>query len=351
MFRKKETSIPVIDPSVLPQDIVILKEQRRLLRAASEHEAITQSMKSQRRIAEGRLALRWALFCLLLVSLGNFFYIYHVDFRSAERAKPHIGIVDIFGPISADHSASADRVLNGIHQAMKQEGSIKALVIRINSPGGSPVEAQRIYHEIRRQRELHPSIPIYSWIGDVGASGAYYVAAATQEIGASPSALVGSIGVISSGFGFNDLLTRVGVERRAYTAGDNKSFLDPFAPVLSEQAGAWQLVLDDVHEQFIADVKQGRNGELDAYEQGDEVFSGMVWSGQQAKSLGLIDNTLQLDEALRGILPQEDGGTPPIVNYTTGLSTLDRLAKTLTTSLLSVLASNGLPSVQFEGTL
>lgn len=347
-FRRKKRPSVELDPARLSDDPAVLKEQRRLLEAAAMHTSVYKSYNQQRRSERTRVAFRWVLLFMVMASFGNMLFIYHTDVKPKEMSEPHVGIVDIRGPIATGSEASADRILTGVRRAMANEDAMAALVIRINSPGGSPAESQRIFHEIRRQRQLHPDTPIYSWIGDVGASGSYYIAAATQQIVASPSALVGSIGVISSGFGFTELLSDIGIERRIYAAGDNKSFLDPFSPVSEAQSSAWQSVLENTHAQFIRDVKAGRNGKLDVFDDDDNVFSGMVWSGQQALALGLVDDLTNLDDVYRSILPQEDGSRPVVINYTVGMSAIERLAKSFSASLTAAFDSEAAPGVRYE---
>ena len=239
---------------------------------------------------EQRRARRWGIFFKLLTFsylfalLGLFFYNSH--FTSEEReAEEHTAIIEVLGPISAKDEASADNIVWAMRRAFK-EPSAKAVILRINSPGGSPVQSGYIYDEINRLRGIHPDKKLYAVITDIGASGAYYIAAAADEIYADKASLVGSIGVTASGFGFVDLMSKLGVERRIYTAGEHKAFLDPFSPSNDGESRLWQEVLNTTHKQFIEQVRKGRGERLI---DDPKLFTGLVWSGEQAMELGLVD--------------------------------------------------------------
>lgn len=196
----------------------------------------------------------------------------------------HIAVVRLNGPIAENEAAGAGKVNAGLRAAFEEEAA-KAVMIAINSPGGSPVQSSYIYQEIRRLKALHGK-PVYAVISDIGASGAYYVAAAADEIFANESSLVGSIGVTAAGFGFTGLIDKIGVERRQFTAGEHKTFLDPFAPVKEDEAEFWSDVLGQVHQNFIDAVETGRGDRL---HKTPELYSGLIWNGTQARELGLID--------------------------------------------------------------
>ena len=196
----------------------------------------------------------------------------------------HVAVVRLQGPITEGEAAGAGRVNAGLRAAF-EEDEAKAVVIAINSPGGSPVQSSYIYNEITRLKALHKK-PVYAVISDIGASGAYYVAAAADEIYANESSLVGSIGVTAAGFGFTGLIDKIGVERRQYTSGEHKTFLDPFMPVKEDEARFWSDVLGDVHQNFIDAVEAGRGDKL---QKTPELYSGLIWNGSQARDLGLID--------------------------------------------------------------
>lgn len=196
----------------------------------------------------------------------------------------HVAVIRLNGPITEGKPASAGKVNDGLRAAFEAEDA-KAVIIAINSPGGSPVQSSYIYSEIRRLRALHDK-PVYAVISDLGASGAYYVAAAADEIYANESSLVGSIGVTAAGFGFTGLIDKIGVERRQYTSGEHKTFLDPFSPPKEDEVEFWSGVLADVHQNFIDAVETGRGSRL---KKTPELYSGLIWDGNQALALGLID--------------------------------------------------------------
>ena len=207
-----------------------------------------------------------------------------------------------------------------------EEEKAKALILRINSPGGSPVQSGYVYDEIVRLRDKHPEKKVYAVIADIGASGAYYIAAAADEIFADKASLVGSIGVTASGFGFVDTMDKLGVERRVYTAGEHKSFLDPFLPVNEKEVGIWQEVLDGTHQQFIRQVEKGRGDRLK--KDNNLLYSGIVWNGEQALEMGLVDGLGSSSYVAREVIGHKD-----IVNYTVKPNPFDELVGKLGTSI------------------
>jgi len=218
----------------------------------------------------------------------------------------HLALIDIKGTIEAGGQASAVQVLHGAQRAFKATGA-KAVVLRINSPGGSPVQAGQIYEGILKLKQANPQLPVYAVIEDLGASGGYYVAVAADTILADRASLVGSIGVVSGGFGFKEAMERLGIERRVFTSGENKAFLDPFTEMNAEQKAFWQTILDSTHQQFIARVKEGRGERL---ANNPQIFSGLVWNGELALEQGLIDelgSVFSLQSSL---------GLERMVNYT-----------------------------------
>lgn len=238
--------------------------------------------------------------------------------------KPHTALVDVSGVIMADSEASADNLVKGIRDAFEAEHS-KGVVLRVNSPGGSPVQSGLIYREIRRLKNEYPEKQVYAVITDMGASGAYYVAAAADEIYADPASLVGSIGVVSDGFGFVGAMEKVGVERRVFTSGENKAMLDPFQPLDETQRAYFSTILGDVHQQFIDAVKEGRGDRL---KDDPNIFSGLFWSGRQALELGLVDGLASPGQVAREIIGQED-----IVDYSPKRNPLDALVGRLGVSM------------------
>lgn len=216
--------------------------------------------------------------------------------------KPHVAVVRLEGVISADEAASAGKIGEALRNAFKNDHAA-AVIVAINSPGGSPVQSGYIYDEMRRLRGLHPDKKLYAVIADIGASGGYYVAAAADEIYADKSSLVGSIGVTASGFGFVETLEKLGVERRHFTAGEHKAFLDPFSPVKEDEKRFWQGVLENTHQQFIQAVRDGRGERLTLTE---EITSGLVWNGEQALALGLVDGLGSVRYVAREKVGQEE---------------------------------------------
>lgn len=277
-----------------------------------KHETKTKEWRLIERLIMGlqgeqRKARRWGIFFKSL-TFGYLFILLGIFLMGdglapdALEEGPHTAVVQVKGPIADGEEANADSIIYALRKAFEAENS-KAVVIRINSPGGSPVQAGYVYDEIKRLRALHSDKKAYAVIMDIGASGAYYIAAAADEIYADKASLVGSIGVVSSGFGFVDLMEKLGVERRALTAGDNKALLDPFSPLKDEDRQFWQSVLDTTHKQFIDQVKQGRGERLKDI---PELYSGLVWTGEQAVELGLIDGLASSSYVAREIVGAED---------------------------------------------
>ena len=261
---------------------------------------------------EQRSARRWGIFFKLL-TFGYLFVILGVFLFAdsfapdADDAGEHTAVVQVKGPIADGEEASADAIIHALRKAFKADDA-KAVILRINSPGGSPVQSGYVYDEVKRLRALHPEKKVYAVIMDIGASGAYYIAASADEIYADKASLVGSIGVISSGFGFVDLMEKVGVERRTFTAGDNKALLDPFSPLQDKERQFWQSVLNTTHQQFIEQVKLGRG---DRIKDDTKLYSGLVWTGEQAVELGLIDGLGSSSHVARQIV-----GAEKLVDYT-----------------------------------
>ncbi|MBS7597108.1 MULTISPECIES: S49 family peptidase [Pseudomonas] len=287
-------------------------------------------------VQEQRRARRWGIFFKLM----GFVYLFGIlalftplmDMdKAASRSVSHTALVEVRGLIADQEPASADNVVGGLREAFK-DPKTKAVVLRINSPGGSPVQSGYIYDEIRRLRAEHPAIKLYAVISDLGASGAYYIASAADQIYADKASLVGSIGVTAAGYGFVGTMEKLGVERRTYTAGEHKAFLDPFQPQKPEETAFWQGVLETTHKQFIASVKQGRGERLKDKEH-PELFSGLIWSGEQALALGLVDG---LGSA--GYVAREVVGEKELVDFTVEESPFDRFSKRLGASVAERLA-------------
>jgi protease IV len=285
---------------------------------------------------EQRNARRWGVFfkCLTFVYLIGALVLFSpigqkgVGF-SALSGADHTAIVKVQGVIAEDKEASANTVVTGLRNAFENKHT-KAVLLVINSPGGSPVQANYIYDEIKRLRTKYPAIPLYAVIGDIGASGAYYIAAAADKIYASESSLVGSIGVTAAGFGFVETLNKLGVERRNYTSGAHKSFLDPFSPAKPEETAFWQQVLDQTHQQFIKKVRDGRGDRL---KETPDMFSGLIWNGAEAMRLGLIDGLGSPGQVARDVV-----GVEEIVDYSLQKNPFDALANKLGASAGAAMA-------------
>ncbi|MCH9755963.1 MAG: S49 family peptidase [Gammaproteobacteria bacterium] len=275
---------------------------------------------------------RWVLRALFMVIVLWTFYGAFMSHRAdiAARVGPHVGIIDIKGPIMDKQAANAENFSESLEHAYTNKG-MKALVFRIDSPGGSPVQADYMYNAVRHYKEKNPDIKTYAVCVDMCASAAYYVAAAADEIYAAPSSMVGSIGVIYNGFGFVDTLQKLGATRRMQTAGTHKGFLDSFSPEKPEDVAYLQRMLDLVHQQFIEKVKTGRGERLKV---DDETFSGLFWTGIQAKERGLIDGFGSSESLARDVIKEEH-----FVDYTTKENVMELLAKNLGAEV-----ANGIPA-------
>ena len=252
------------------------------------------------------------LFLLLFIATGWF------GAREMTSPGKHTALVQVNGVIANDSAASAEQITAGLQAAFKDSNTM-GVVLRINSPGGSPVQAGQINDEIRRLRAQHPNIPLYAVVEDVCASGGYYIAAAADQIFVNRASLVGSIGVLMDGFGFSGVLNKLGVERRLLTAGDNKGFLDPFSPIDPKQRAHAQQMLDDIHAQFIDVVKRGRGDRLKADPQ---IFSGLVWTGERSIELGLAVALGSVEYVAREVIKADT-----IVDYTPRENIAERVVR------------------------
>ncbi|UVE19239.1 S49 family peptidase [Pseudomonas sp. LS44] len=283
-------------------------------------------------VQEQRRSRRWGIFFKLLTFIYLFVAIALLspsfDLKGgAARSGNHTAVIEIRGVIADKEAASADNVISSLRKAF-EDANTKGVILRINSPGGSPVQSGYIYDEIRRLRGEHPDIKLYAVITDLGASGAYYIASAADSIYADKASLVGSIGVTAASFGFVGAMEKLGVDRRIYTSGEHKAFLDPFQPQKAEETQFWQGVLDTTHRQFIASVKKGRGDRLkDAGR--PELFSGLVWSGEQALELGLIDGLSSTSAVARDVVGEKE-----LVDFTVQESPFDRFAKKIGASVV-----------------
>lgn len=283
-------------------------------------------------LQEQKRSRHWTIFFRLLtfifLFLGLFIAMGWVGHGETAIAGKHTALVDLRGVIAADSEASADNIISGLQEAFKDKNT-QGVILRINSPGGSPVQAGYINDEILRLRAKYPSIPLYTVVEDICASGGYYVAVATDRIFVDKASIVGSIGVLMDGFGFTGGMEKLGIERRLLTAGENKGFLDPFSPVSANQKQYAQSMLNEIHGQFIQAVRRGRSKRL---KETPDMFSGLVWTGEQSIKLGLADAYGSADSVARDVIKAED-----IVDFTPREGLAERFAKRLGASAMQAL--------------
>lgn len=276
----------------------------------------TESLREQRR------KRRWGVFFKLIgvVYIGVLISMFFYDYSSEETSSRgrHAALVDLQGVIASDSPASAERMVRSLKSAFENDESV-AVIMRINSPGGSPVQAGLINDEMKRLKAKYPEKPLYVVVEEICASGGYYVAAAADKIYVNKASLVGSIGVLMNGFGFVDTMDMLGVERRLITAGTNKGFLDPFTASNPDQVKYAQKMIGEIHEQFIQVVREGRGERLK--EDGD-TFSGLVWTGERSLELGLADELGSIGSVVRDVIQVED-----VIDYTEEDSVAERFAK------------------------
>jgi protease IV len=276
----------------------------------------TAALKEQRR------ARLWGIFFKLLTfGYVTLILIMTVDWQARTDlggGRKHTAMVELNGVIAPGTDASAERVMTALQAAFKDKNT-QGVVVRINSPGGSPVQAQTIYDEMRRLRKKYPDIPLYAVVEDICASGGYFVAVGADRIYVGKASIVGSIGVIMNGFGFTGLMDKLGVERRLITAGENKGMLDPFSPMDEKDKQHVLAMMKDIHEQFIGVVREGRGKRL---KEAPEVFSGLIWTGQKSVDLGLADGIGSLEYVAREVVKAEE-----IVDFTQKENLAEKFAK------------------------
>ncbi len=272
-------------------------------------------------VTEQRRARRWGIFFKFLI----FAYLFIVLFiamgwfgKKDGLHDKHTALVEINGVIAPGSAASADAVMQGLADAFKDKRT-QGVVLRINSPGGSPVQSGYINDEIKRLRAKYPDKPLYAVVEDLCASGGYYVAVAADKIYVNKASMIGSIGVLMNGFGFTGTMEKLGVERRLLAAGENKGFLDPFSPLNDEQKAHAKQMLSEIHEQFIEVVRKGRGKRL---KETPDMFSGLVWVGQKSIELGLADALGSVEQVARDVIKAED-----IVDFTPRENVAERFAK------------------------
>ncbi|HUN69402.1 MAG TPA: S49 family peptidase [Burkholderiales bacterium] len=294
----------------------------------------TEALKEQKR------ARRWGIFWKLLTfTYITVVLVMAVDWKEAGDFKDgkHTALVDIKGIIAPGSDASAEKVALALQAAFKDKGT-QGVVLRINSPGGSPVQAQSIFDEMRRLRAKYPAIPLYVVVEDLCASGGYYVAAAADKIYVAKGSIVGSIGVRMDGFGVVGLMEKLGVESRLITAGKNKALLDPFQPLQEAHKQIALELIDEIHAQFIAAVREGRGKRL---KETPDMFSGLIWTGTRSVELGLADGFGGLDYVAREVIKAED-----VVDYTQKENLAEKVARRFgagaMSSLLEFSARSGL---------
>ncbi len=273
-------------------------------------------------ITEQTKARRWGVFfkslvfVYLTVVLGITLYpVFKKDMGL--DSKDHTAIIDVTGVIAEDKDANAASIIESLRNAVKDKQT-KGIILHSNSPGGSPVQSAYVYEEIRAIKKQHPDLPIYAVVSDICASGCYYIASATDKIFVNPSSLIGSIGVLMDGFGFVDIMQKLGVERRLLTAGTHKAMLDPFSPPKTDETKYMQGLLDQVHQQFINAVKAGRGGRLI---ESPDMFSGLVWTGEAGVKIGIADAYGTEDYVAKDIIGAENR-----VDFTKQSRFLDKIA-------------------------
>lgn len=286
---------------------------------------------AQASLNEQKRARRWSIFFKFLI----FGYITFVlllfvepDIEKAKIAKKHTALVELQGIIADGETASADNIVTALKSAFEDEKT-EGVILRINSPGGTPVQAGYIYDEIVRLREKYPDTPLYAVVSDMAASGGYYVAAAADEIYASNSSIVGSIGVRMDSFGVVDAMEKLGIESRTLTAGEHKALLDPFSPVDEKAQQHLQAMIDEIHQQFIDAVKKGRGDRL---KENNDIYTGLIWTGKEALEFGLVDKIGSASYVAREVIGAEE-----IVEYSVEEDVLERLADRLGASTAKIL--------------
>ncbi len=291
--------------------------------------ANTAELKKQRRWG---IVFKLLTFIYLFALLWLFISKSDIGQMVPEHTGGHTAIVEVRGLIAQGEPANADAIVTSLRNAV-EHADTRAVIVRINSGGGSPVQSSYVFEEIQRLRSLHEDVPIHAVIADTGASGAYYIASAAENIYANGSSLVGSIGVTAASFGFEEMIEKLGIERRSFASGEHKTFLDPFQPVDPEERELFEALLENVHQQFIADVKEGRGDRL--VTDNDKLFSGLVWTGSQALELGLVDGLKSTSELAREL------GYPKTVDFTMRPSPLQQFARNLGVSMAETLVKLG----------
>jgi len=312
--------------------------------AATDSGATAQALQSVllEFVREQRLRRRWGIFFRLLgLALVAGGLVWAADFGPWARndgKDAHTAVIAVDGDIEVDAPSNAENLIAALQAAYDDTGT-RAVILRINSPGGSPVQAGMVYDEIERLRQDHPAIPVYAVIEEIGASGAYYIAAAADAIYVNKASIVGSVGVLIDGFGFTGAMQRLGVERRLLTAGVNKGILDPFTPLSDAHRRHAQSTIDEVHRQFITAVRAGRGKRL---KETPDMFSGLFWTGETSIVLGLADDVGTVDSVARDVVE-----APDLIDYTRQDNLVDRFARRLGARLgVALRAALGAPAMR-----
>lgn len=286
-------------------------------------------------VAEQAKARRWGIFFksimfayLIVLSAVAIYPKISRDF--GVDSKDHTAVIDVVGMIAEGKEANADSIIESLRNAVKDEHT-KGIILHANSPGGSPVQSSYVYEEIRKIKKEHPNLPVYAVVSDICASGCYYIVSASDKIFVNPSSLVGSIGVLMDGFGFVDVMQKLGVERRLFTAGAHKAMLDPFSPSKEEETHYVQSLLNQVHQQFIGAVKAGRGDRLKEY---PDMFSGLVWTGEEGVKLGIVDAVGNQDYVAKELI-----GAETLVDFSQQEHLLDKIAGKLGASFGQAIGS------------
>ncbi|TAN68940.1 MAG: signal peptide peptidase SppA [Methylobacter sp.] len=286
-------------------------------------------------VTEQTRARRWGvffkslMFVYLLAVLGVAMYPKFSKDIGVD-GKDHTAVIDVVGMIAEGQNANADSIIESLRDAVKDEHT-KGIILHANSPGGSPVQSSYVYEEIRKIKKEHPKLPIYAVVSDICASGCYFIVSASDKIFVNPSSLVGSIGVLMDGFGFVDIMQKLGVERRLFTAGAHKAMLDPFSPPKEDETRYIQGLLNQVHQQFIGAVKAGRGDRL---KETPELFSGLVWTGEEGVKLGIVDAVGNQDYVAKELI-----GAETRVDFSRQEHLLDKIAGKLGASFGQAIGS------------
>jgi protease-4 len=286
-------------------------------------------------VTEQTRARRWGVFFKSLIFVYLFAVFGMAIYPKIKQdigvdSKYHTAVIDVVGVIAEDKDANAANIIESLRDAVKDKYT-KGIILHSNSPGGSPVQSAYVYEEIRKIKKEHPDLPVYAVVSDICASGCYYIASASDKIFVNQSSLIGSIGVLMDGFGFVDIMQKMGVERRLLTAGAHKAMLDPFSPPKEDETKYMQGLLDQVHQQFISAVKTGRGDRL---KETPDMFSGLVWTGEAGVNLGVADGFGNDDYVAKDII-----GAEKLVDFTQQGSLIDKMTGKLGASFGQAIGS------------